>query len=144
LMGFISGACGGQAVSLISVCCVSHSSATWELWGGEVVYLELDYFIRITHSCSWHCYVLLDVLILKVVQVLFYVLEYSSPFMGDPAPMMNWHATTSCRGWHILRVAALYPCPVNWNQPNICRAKFRFIREYDSAPLVIHSAVCKC
>jgi predicted RNA methylase len=42
---------------------------------GGVVLLELDYTIRIKHSYKWHQYVLQNVLILKAVQVTFYMME---------------------------------------------------------------------
>jgi len=64
--------------------------------------MEPDYSIGIKHSYKGHHYVLQNVLILKAVQVTFYMMEHSSPFMGDPASSVNRHKTIACGGRHIL------------------------------------------
>jgi hypothetical protein len=50
---------------------------------------------------------------LKAILVLFYMMEYSSPFMGGPTPTMNRHTTTTCGGPHIFRVVTLSLWSVN-------------------------------
>jgi hypothetical protein len=77
------------------------------------VLLEMDYTIRITHSYRGHHYILQNVLILKAVQVTFYPVEHSSPFMEDPASAENLHMATGCASKHILGVVTLSPRPVN-------------------------------
>ena len=80
---------------------------------GRVVLMELDYSIGIKHSYKGYHYVLQNVLILKTVQVTFYMMEHSSPFMADPASSLNRHKTTAFGGRHILWVVTLSPRPVN-------------------------------
>ena len=65
-------------------------------------------------------YILQNVLILKTVQMTFYMMEHSSPFVGDPAPTENRHTTTAYAGRHILRVVTLSPRSINQNQTFIC------------------------
>jgi hypothetical protein len=62
-----------------------------------VVLLEMDYTIMIKHSYRGHHYILQNVLILKAVQVNFYTIMHSSPFMGEPAPTENGHSHCVCR-----------------------------------------------
>jgi hypothetical protein len=61
---------------------------------GGVVLLEMDYTIGLKHSYRGHHYILQNVLVLKAVQVTFYTIEHSSPFMGDPEPT---HDLCVCR-----------------------------------------------
>jgi hypothetical protein len=49
----------------------------------------MDYTIRIKHPYRGHHYVLQNMLILQAVQVTLYMMENSSPFMGDPAPTVD-------------------------------------------------------
>ena len=53
---------------------------------GGVVLLEMDYTTGIKHPYIGHNYVLQNVLILKAIQMTFYMMYHSSSFMGDPAP----------------------------------------------------------
>jgi hypothetical protein len=69
--------------------------------------------VMIKHSYRRHHYIIQYVLILKAVQVTFYLMEHSSPFMGYSAPTENGHMATACAGRHILRVVTLSPRPVN-------------------------------
>jgi len=62
--------------------------------------LELGYTIGIKHSDRGHHHILQNVLILKALQLTFYTMEHSSPFMGDPAPSVNRHMTTVGAGRH--------------------------------------------
>jgi hypothetical protein len=55
------------------------------IMNGGLVLLEIDYTIGIKHLYRGHHYILQNVLIPKAVQVT-YLMEHSSPFMGDPAP----------------------------------------------------------
>jgi hypothetical protein len=80
---------------------------------GGMVLLEMDYAIRIKHSFRGHHHILENVLILMAVQVTFYLMEHSSPFMGDPAPTENGHTATACADRYILRVLTLSLRPVN-------------------------------
>jgi len=73
----------------------------------------MNYTIRIKHSYRGQHYTLQNVLILKAVQMTFYTMEHSSPFIGDPAPTENRHTTTACAGRHILRVVMLSLRSVN-------------------------------
>jgi hypothetical protein len=66
-----------------------------------MVLLEMDYIFRIKHLYRGHHYILQNVLILKAVEVIFYPMEHSSPFMGDPAPTENRHVACACAGRHI-------------------------------------------
>jgi hypothetical protein len=70
---------------------------------GVVVLMEMDYSIELKYSYKGHHYVLQNVLILKAVQVT-YMMEHSSPFMGDPASSVNRYKTTVCGGRHKLWV----------------------------------------
>jgi hypothetical protein len=67
----------------------------------------MDYTIGIKHLYRGQHYILQNVLILKAVQMTFYTMEHSSPFMGDPAPTEDRHTTTAYAGRHILRVLTL-------------------------------------
>ena len=75
--------------------------------------LEMDFTIGIKHSYRGQHYILQNVLILKAVQMTFYTMEHSSPFMGDPAPKENRHMTTACAGRHMLTVVTLSPRSIN-------------------------------
>jgi hypothetical protein len=79
---------------------------------GVVVLLELGYTIMTMHSYIGHHYVLQNVLILKTFQVT-YKMEYSSPFVGDPAPTLNRNMTTVSADRHTLKVVMLSPQSVN-------------------------------
>jgi hypothetical protein len=52
---------------------------------GGMILLEMDYTIGIKHSYTGQHYILQNVLALKAVQMT-YMMEHSSPFMGDPTP----------------------------------------------------------
>jgi hypothetical protein len=110
-MKFISDAHGGKSMSFTSVCEIAilepHKNH------GVVVLMELDYSSGIKNSYKGHHYVLQNVLILKVVQVTFYMTEHFSPSMGDPASLVNRHKTTTCGGRHILQGVMLSPRSVN-------------------------------
>jgi hypothetical protein len=80
---------------------------------GGMVLLEIDYPIGLKQLYRGHHYILQNVLILKAVQVTFYPMEHTSPFMRDPAPTENRHTATACAGRHILRVVTLSLRPVN-------------------------------
>jgi hypothetical protein len=56
---------------------------------GGVVLLEKDYTIGMKHPYIGHHYILQNMLILKAIQMTFYVLDHSSSFMEDPAPALN-------------------------------------------------------
>jgi hypothetical protein len=73
----------------------------------------MDYTIGIKHPYRGHHYVLKNVLILQTVHVTIYTMENSSPFMGDPAPTVDSHATASFAGSYILRVVPLSLRSVN-------------------------------
>jgi len=73
----------------------------------------MDYTIWIEHPCRGYHYVLQNVLILQAVQVNFYVMENSSPFMGDPTPL-DRHMTTAFAGRHSAGCNAL---------PEVCKLK---------------------
>ena len=73
----------------------------------------MDYTIGIKHSYRRHHYVLQSVLIMQGVQVT-YMMENSSPFMGDPAPTVDRHTTTVFAG--ILQVITLYNA-----LPEVCK-----------------------
>jgi len=73
----------------------------------------MDYNIGIKHPYRGHHYILQNVLMLQAVQVTLYMMENSSPFMGDPAPTVDRHTTTVFAGRHILRVVTLSLRSVN-------------------------------
>jgi hypothetical protein len=75
--------------------------------------LELGYTIGIKHSYRGHHHILQNVLILKALQLTFYTMEHSSPFMGVPAPSVNRPMTAVGAGRHIFRVVTLSPQSVN-------------------------------
>jgi hypothetical protein len=74
---------------------------------GEVVLLEMDYTTGIKHPYIGHNYVLQNVLILKAIQITFYMMYHSSSFMRDPAPTVNRHTTTAFVGRQILGAVTL-------------------------------------
>jgi hypothetical protein len=57
--------------------------------------MEVDYPTAIRQPHRWHYYVPQNVVIEKVVYVLFCTIDYSSLFMGAPAPTMNRKTTTT-------------------------------------------------
>jgi len=67
----------------------------------------MDHTIGIKHPYRWHNYIVQNVLILQAVQVTLYMMENSSPFVGDPAPTVDRHTTTAFAGRYILRVVTL-------------------------------------
>jgi hypothetical protein len=73
----------------------------------------MDYTIEIKHPHKGHHYVLQNVLILQAVQLTLYVMENSSPFMGDPTTTVDRHTTTALAGGYILRVVTLALRSVN-------------------------------
>ena len=73
----------------------------------------MDYTIGIKRPYRGYHYVLKNVLILQAVQVTIYMMENSSPFMGDPAPTVDRHATTAFAGRYMLRVVTLSLRSVN-------------------------------
>jgi hypothetical protein len=66
---------------------------------GGLILPEMDYTIRIKHLYRGHHYILPNVLLLNAVQVT-YIMDLSSPFMGDPAPTVNRHMTIAFEGRH--------------------------------------------
>ena len=64
-------------------------------------------WIDIKHPYRRHHYVLQNVLMLQVIQVTLYMMDNSSPFMGDPAPTVDRHTTTAIRVRRILQVVTL-------------------------------------
>jgi hypothetical protein len=73
----------------------------------------MDYTFGIKHLYRGHQYVLQNVLILQAVQVTLYMMQNSTPFMGDPAPTFYRHMTTAFAGRHIVRVVTLSLRSVN-------------------------------
>jgi hypothetical protein len=73
---------------------------------GRVVLLEPAYAIRIKHSYKGNLYVLQNMLILKAIEVTFYMMEHSSP---------NSEQThiTACADRYIPRVITLSLRSVN-------------------------------
>jgi len=73
----------------------------------------MDYIFGIKNPYRGHHYVLQNVLILQAVQVTLYMMENSTPLMGDPAPTVYRHTTTAFAGRHILLVVTLSLRSVN-------------------------------
>jgi len=73
----------------------------------------MDYTFGIKHPYRRYHYVLQNVLKLQTVQMSFYMMENSSPFMGDPAPNVDRHMTTAFTGRPILGVVTLSLNSVN-------------------------------
>jgi hypothetical protein len=65
---------------------------------GGVVLFKLDYSSGKKHSYREHHYVLQNVRVLEVIQVTHYLMEHSSPFVGDPVATLNRHTTAAFRG----------------------------------------------
>jgi hypothetical protein len=74
---------------------------------GGVILLEMDYTTGIKHPYIGHNYVLQNVLILKAIQMTFYMMYHSGSFMGDPAPTLKRHTNPAFVGRQILRAVTL-------------------------------------
>jgi len=55
----------------------------------------MDYTFGIKYPYRSHRYVLQNVLIMQAVLVTLYMMENSSPFVGDPDPTVDRHTTTA-------------------------------------------------
>jgi len=71
----------------------------------------MDYTFGIKYPYRKHRYVLQNVLIMQAVLVTLHTMENSSPFVGDPGPTVDRHATTAFAG--ILWVVTLSLRSVN-------------------------------
>jgi hypothetical protein len=142
-MGFISGARGGQSMSSTSACLDSHSWTARESWMEEYLVgtglLHRDKALlqmaplRVL-KCAYTEGRLGDFLYDGVFQPLH---GRSNPNNEQTHDHYMWRSTgiESCNALQL--VCKLKP-------PIICRAKCRLVREYDSIPLVIHTALSKC
>jgi hypothetical protein len=61
-----------------------------------------------------HHYVLQNVRVLEAIHVALYMMEHSSPFMGDPVATVNRHMTTAFAGTHTESCNTL---------PEVCKLK---------------------
>jgi len=73
----------------------------------------MNYTFGTKNPYRGHHYVLQNVLILQAVQVTLYMMENSTPLMGDPATTVYRHTTTAFAARNILQVVTLSLRSVN-------------------------------
>jgi hypothetical protein len=138
---FMSGTCDGQWVwdwPLMIGFLKPHENYEWSgLVGTGLLHCDK----AVLQISTWYSS---DVLILKAVYMLLYAMKYSSTFMEDLTSTMNTHThslhlevkcTENCNSLLVVRKLI---------KLLICWVKRKFVTEYNSIPLVIYTAICKC